>query len=263
MIKKRNRKKKLYFKFVIPFLLFLIIVLVIFLVQSKILLIQNVDINLSKVNCINSEDLKRGLNLQNQNLLFLDSDKFRKDLEKKHYCIKQIDLNKIFPNKVQLNIKGREAFAKLIVLKNTASDSAGILYEATNSSNLKSDNFIIDDEGVVFNKEKNASLLNIFIKDENLMLGKKISQFDIKKITKILRILNELRIFVKSVILSGEDSILIESNPQISMSSKENLDLQLASLQLILTEAKINEESIEFIDLRFDKPIVRYAPKKK
>ena len=43
---------------------------------------------------------------------------------------------------------------------------------------------------------------------------------------------------------------------------KNEVDIQLASLQLILDKAKIDEKELEFIDLRFDKPVVRYAPKK-
>ena len=51
-------------------------------------------------------------------------------------------------------------------------------------------------------------------------------------------------------------------NPKVFFRLDNEIDLQLASLQLILEKAKIDERILEFIDLRFDKPIVRFAPKK-
>ena len=51
-------------------------------------------------------------------------------------------------------------------------------------------------------------------------------------------------------------------SPKVIFRLDQRIDVQIASLQLILEKAKMYSESLEFIDLRFDKPIVKFAPKK-
>ncbi|MBI4038755.1 hypothetical protein HY384_02235 [Candidatus Daviesbacteria bacterium] len=64
--------------------------------------------------------------------------------------------------------------------------------------------------------------------------------------------------------LLRDDFFLINpysNNPRIIFRLSNSLDVQLASLQLILGKAKIDGSRLEFIDLRFDKPVLKFTPK--
>jgi len=50
----------------------------------------------------------------------------------------------------------------------------------------------------------------------------------------------------------------IESKYKIYFNLEEDMAFQLASLQLILNQDKIEKDKVEYIDLRFDKPVISY-----
>lgn len=112
--------------------------------------------------------------------------------------------------------------------------------------------FLLDEEGAIFSGTTSATL-KIFLSEKNI------------NFKNILAILNKIKIFgieVGEVVVAGTN-LMINSTPKIVLDLNRDLSLQIASLQLILQQAKIDEEAAEFIDLRFDKPVVRFAPKKK
>lgn len=112
--------------------------------------------------------------------------------------------------------------------------------------------FLLDEEGVLFSGTTSATL-KIYSSEKNI------------NFKNILAILNKIKIFGIEVgeTVVAQNSLTINSMPKIVLDLDRDLSLQIASLQLILQQAKIDGEAAEFIDLRFDKPVVRFAPKKK
>ena len=79
-----------------------------------------------------------------------------------------------------------------------------------------------------------------------------------------LTILDKVKIYRLSITEASifEDVLMNNTAPKIIFKLRNDIDKQIASLQLILEKAKMETSKLEFIDLRFDKPIVRIAPKK-
>lgn len=58
---------------------------------------------------------------------------------------------------------------------------------------------------------------------------------------------------------SRELTVFLKTGPKVLISLNKNIKEQVDSLQLILERAKIEGKQIELIDLRFDKPIIKYT----
>lgn len=112
--------------------------------------------------------------------------------------------------------------------------------------------FLLDEEGAIFSGTTSATL-KIYSETKNI------------NFKNILAILNKIKIFGIEVgeAVVTQNSLTINSMPKIVLDLSRETEMQIASLQLILQQAKIDGEAAEFIDLRFDKPVVRFAPKKK
>lgn len=250
--------KKLYFFAV------LLIIIVVVTINAKLLSIQKISIN-GSVFCIQDYKLLRTDKLKGENFFLVNIRKFETEIQNEYICVGKINVKKQFPNSIQLEILERKPELTIINIDNEASQSAIILNSlAASASSLerlpKKESFVADDGGVVFSNLKRDDLPKIYLQN-NTKLGQKIDKILIQK---ILEALNKIKIFGITPIaslLTSENNYFVYSNPKIYFDLKGNLDFQLASLQLILKTAKI-DTNIEFIDLRFDKPVVKLAPKK-
>ncbi len=104
----------------------------------------------------------------------------------------------------------------------------------------------------------------IYFYDKNISLGNKLD----KSLKDSLKILDKIRTFgvnIKDTRVLNDLFLIYpqEGWPKIIFRMDDKVDIQLASLQLILEKTKIDNKELEFIDLRFDKPIVKFAPGKK
>lgn len=80
---------------------------------------------------------------------------------------------------------------------------------------------------------------------------------DIKKVEKILKDNNIL--FSQVVVLSDSSyEVTIPNNGQIKLSSKKDINRQIASLQRILRELTIEGKPFKSIDFRFEEPIISF-----
>lgn len=242
------------------FALFIFILLVFyFFFNSAFFRVKNIILTTESPDCIGSdEEIKKDSEIMSQNIIFFNSKNVEKKLKNKFYCIKTIFFAKKFPSGLELTIVGRQAEAKLIQLPT---------YEATVSSNLEniatpSAIFLVDGEGKVFSKgDLEGDLPIIFISKSDLNLGENLGVFVINAL-KILDKIKSFGIDSKLSKITLDEFLVTGTDPKIIFKLTEQIDIQLASLQLILEQAKIDQSRLEFIDLRFDKPVVRFAPKK-
>lgn len=158
-------------------------------------------------------------------------------------------------------IIARKPVAMLIGLQNIATTSAFLEEVATPSAQDASNYFLIDHEGVIFSKAlEKLDIPNIFFADKDILVGEK-AEGDFENALKVLSKVKEFGVDTQtSQILNS--FLIIFSLPKIIFRLDADINTQIASLQLILKTAKIDQVKLEFIDLRFDKPIVKFAPQK-
>ncbi len=270
--RKVKRSKEIFgisfLKIILVFLVIFVVVSIYLLFRANILIIRSIDVSTEKVECVDGEQVKAASKLLGKNFFFINSKKIEDDLKKNYICIKSVTISKFFPNKIKLDIFGREPAAILVVLRNEEASESSELEEFSKLESTMSaeadESFLIDNEGILYSKNiEQVFAPKVYVSGLNLTLGEKIEK---NLIRNLLKILEKLKIFGLNLTESkiySENILLINSVPKIILVLEDKIDTQIASLQLIMNEAKINEENLEFIDLRFDKPIIRFAPKKK
>lgn len=250
----RNSKRKSWlWKIIFLFLLIIFFLLIYISLKANIFSIRFVDLKRENVECLNEgriKDLSLG-----KNIFLINEKNISDEIKKDFICVKSISFSKILPDKLNLDILGRRPVAQLMMSNSEASASSLIENIATPSA--QGEAYLLDEEGVVFSKG-NLDSPNIYILSKNIDLG---FEDNYLKILKILDNSRKLQLDIKqSYVLNN--LLIINSVPKIIFKLDFPLDLQIASLQLILKVAKIDNKELEFIDLRFDKPVIKYAPKK-
>ena len=255
------------------------------LFRSDLFTLKALEIKLDKITCASDKQLKESAQILGKKTFFLNQATIEKNIKETYPCVKSVKLSRKFINKILLEVSGREGVAIVVVLKNTqassvildifsqnnatdsgrVTDSAGILQAPAIFSpdqNEVSASFLVDNEGIVFSQDtQGLNYPKIIFDNIDLSLGKKLEG----KFENILKILNKVKIFgidVDGVKIYSQNILLINAMPKMIFALDKNMDLQLASLQLILEQAKIEAKVVEFIDLRFDKPVIRTCCKK-
>lgn len=236
-----------------------------FIIRSDFFNIKKVDIQLDKVECTNTDQIRSVTNTIGANIILLNPSYIKDTVKSKFLCVKDVFISRKFPNTVRMNVLGRERKALLLALKREASESADLENIATPSAEGLGgiEGLEVDEEGIIFAKSApRFNLPRIYLHDD-LALG----QLAPATTYEALKILDKVKFYSLNV----SDSEILDNSfiiypkagvPKIILKLERNLDTQLASLQLILNQAKIDEKVVEFIDLRFDKPVIRLAPKK-
>ncbi len=83
------------------------------------------------------------------------------------------------------------------------------------------------------------------------------NNIDTKKVEKILK---DNNILVSRVLALSDSSyeVTIPNNGQVKLSSKKDINRQIASLQRILRELTIGGKPFKSIDFRFEEPIISF-----
>lgn len=264
MFKRQSKNPKIKIKSIlILFLLILTIGIIYLILKSNFFNIKNLEIKLSSAVCVQEEEIKKSLEAKslNQNILFFDAKVVQENLKREYICIKSASLIKKIPDRLEATIIGREAKIKVIPINSKeATISSNLENIATPSAKDFIDIFLADGEGKIFSKDPQDNLPIVFVYQNNIQLGEDMGIFAVN----ILKVLENLRKFHLEIVTAKlvDEFLVTETAPKVVFKLSKDIDAQLASLQLILQQAKIDSNILEFIDLRFDKPVVRFAPKK-
>ncbi len=267
MIGKRRKKRtpRLKSRHIILFFLGLVLILA---VTSRVFVVKSIGVKLNDVNCVTEEQVKDKLSLQGKNLLALNTNSLENQVKSQFICVKGISLTKELPNKILVDISGRKGLAVIRSFEIIASDSASL--SATTSAQIqvptggKGTPYLVDEEGVVFAQtDEGVNLPTVLMTDMDLNLGKGFKNDLVKKTVLVLQKVKQFNLQTIQAIIYPNGIMLIDGKTKLQFNLKKDIDIQLASLQLILDKAKIDNESMEFIDLGFDKPVVRFSPKEK
>ena len=239
------------------------------LFSSGLVVVHSIDAQIEKADCTNADKIRVPSKVLGQNLLLVDFKKIESDLKNHFLCISKVEGLRIFPNKVRLLVTGREPAAILILLKDQEATGSALSAEASASANFnfavqgQVENFVVDDEGVVYASSiEQINVPKVLISGLNLSLGQQIKEKIITNLLKVLERVKSFGIEFHETKVYSNNLLFINAMPRMIFKLDGKIDTQIASLQLILEKAKIDEEILEFIDLRFDKPVVVFAPKK-
>lgn len=184
-------------------------------------------------------------NLKNKSLVFLNLEETKKILLNKNPFIKEIDLEKKIPN--------------ILIIKVIFDQPIAV---------LSSDNgyFYLSSEGKILEKIKDLKKayfpkINFYQKlfFNSYSLGDKIEFKEILFGLQILKMLTDLKIKVNSLDINSVNVLLFNlENKKVYFSSEKEIGAQFYQFEKIYRQFKIEGRNYQEIDLRFDKPIVRF-----
>ncbi|HUW21977.1 MAG TPA: hypothetical protein VMW41_04945 [Candidatus Bathyarchaeia archaeon] len=133
-------------------------------------------------------------------------------------------------------------------------------YQAKSISNVR---WLVDERGVVYSEaEENNSLPRMLIKIKepiSLSSGSSLADLSFPPFWEIIQVLSDVNLPLKYGYIETQSGQMMVFSPDWrAIFSFNNTDFQVDSLQLILSRAKIEGKVPQLIDLRFEKPIVKY-----
>lgn len=269
----RKLKTKLSWlpKILLGLLLTTILGSIYYFITSGIFAVKNLEVKADKVNCTSTTNLKNSSQILGKNIFFIDKSRIEKKLKERYICVKSIGISRILPDKIKVDIFVRVTAAQILVFPIDEASSSAILNdflmkksasESAEVSPQPQKYFTVDYEGVIFSEDRVPDKPKLFVWDDSLKVGQKINKEIISRSLEVIKKIEILTIKVTETKLYSNKYLLIDAEPKLIFDLSNNIKTQLASLQLILSRAKIEEKEMEFIDLRFENPIVKYAPKK-
>lgn len=252
----------------IPFLILIILILI---WKLNIFSIDKIEVS-SNAECATNDDLQNEVNTIGINWFDLQSDKIKNKLKPKYLCIKEVNLSYQFPKTIKIVVYGRNFLTKVFQLDQTlnlpeieaSSSSETALLDWSFPAESSEDALVVDDTGYIFTKKPQNFPLPILYLSENLILGKQMDTNRFNLIGQVFGKYPQINKISSQSIINAKifgNTLLINDTPRVVFSLEKDILKQLASLQLILQKAKIDQRSVEIIDLRFDKPVIQYQPK--
>lgn len=265
MLRRSLNRNKIFTKNKILLLIILILPPVFFfgILRSDVFTIKKIEVKNDRANCINEDILISKSTILGKNFFLIDEKKTTEILKGSFICILNINYSKNLPNKVTLNVIGRKSVAVISSFKDLQASASALIEDiATPSAVFVDETYLVDRQGVVFSKGNIPSLPHISIIGQDLAVGINFGNDYLNKTLKILPELKQLNIKSNQMFIFN-NLFISKGHLKIVFDLRANVDVQIASLQLIVQKAKMDSAVLEFIDLRFDKPIVKFAPKKK
>jgi hypothetical protein len=238
--------------------------------QLGLLKASQVSVSQDGISCVGDDQLIQDINLKGKLYWEIDHQKLEDDLINKHPCISDVSLNYKFPNQIAVEVTNRIPIASIVGF----APPSPLLFEdseATPSSSSASLDWsfpelaqkgeVVDSFGKVFALSDTSWLPLILFDDPNLKLGSDFRDQVFSNLSQVLKKLPEIGLSVYRFKVQ-ENQLLADSTPKVVLNLESDIARQLASLQLILSKTKIDSREVLSIDLRFNKPVVVYSPKK-
>jgi hypothetical protein len=179
-----------------------------------------------------------------ENIFLLDSNNETESIKKNYPKIESLEVRKELPNKVYITIKEREAFAAVTFDQKYW--------------------YLIDRSGYILEKKETypKSKPKIILKNSHSSFkpDQELNQDGLSAGLFILELIKDnFLLFDRLVVDSNERITLFLSEGVVAtLSAQKEVAPQVDSLQFILRQSKIEGDLPSFIDLRFNKPVVRY-----
>jgi len=206
--------------------------------------ITKITFSVSVIEISGSKELKGLKTLQGQFIFFIFSKKFEKQLYDLNPQIKSVQLVKIYPNKIHIDVKKYNTLA---------------IFE------VEAGYFFLSEDGRILEKRKeqkeNLPIIHYYQKFyfNEYNSGDKLEYKDILYCLFFVNKLHYLGVKIDSIDINGLDMLIFNSGDKkyIFTTSKEK-QLQYGEFKTIIERFKIERTEYASIDLRFEKPIIKF-----
>ncbi len=181
---------------------------------------------------------------RHSNLILLSTDEMAKTLKKQNPEVKEATVTKIYPRTVVVKIS---LYKPLAVIDN----GDGYL-------------FLSEDGRILSRSSRNSLSLPIIHYYQKLnrymfVVGDWINFQDMSFALHFIKTMNDLNMIVDQVDINGADMILCKlDNRQIVFTTEKSIQLQDYELEQIVRQFKIDGKAFKSLDLRFEKPVVKF-----
>jgi len=234
----------LTFKSIISFFVFLLLVaLVIFIFTSDYFKVNNISCEKDKLPCSEKEK-SLFLDLLGANIFLLDTNKKIKAIKSNHPQIKKITIEKKLLNKILIQMINRQEYAALTLDEKFW--------------------FIVDRHGFVFQQinyqPKNLPLIYLKNNKFDLKINEQIKHEGAKSALLILESMGDNFISLDKIMVDFDKTITLFLSEGVvaSLSARKEILSQVDSLHFILRQSKIEGRLPIWVDLRFDKPVIKF-----
>lgn len=232
------------FKSIISLVIFIfLIIAVIFVFQSDYFKICQIDCQTENFPCM-SEDKNLFAKALGNNIFLFETQKLTDSIKKDNPEIAELLLEKKLPHKIVVQIDRRQAFVCL---------------------DLNQEQWYIGDKkGVIFKKLDHCphEMVKVFYKNglEDIKLGEQIKDQGLKSVFSIIELIQDNLVGLKEIRVDAKQNLtlLLEQGIIASFSATKNSQAQVDSLHFILRLSKIEGNLPKVIDLRFDKPVIKF-----
>lgn len=172
-----------------------------------------------------------------RNLLFFPDDKLRQQILYDNPLVSDVSFQKKFPHTLVIVVEARKAIAVVKTPSgNMGIDKTGVLLSSTGKENM---------------------LPELHFDLPQAMIGQKISD---RQILESLNFIKATQSFMPLSSIEASGAALLAKSPKISIliAQKTNFTETAATLQTLLVGFRIKGNLPAIIDLRFDKPIVKF-----
>jgi len=177
-----------------------------------------------------------------KNLLFFPSQKLKEEIKENFPQTGELKIKKKIFNTLSFELQSKKPVVALAI------ELPGGLF------------YWLDEEGIVLSKiDKSHDLPLIFLKDDPVLeVGQTFKYGNNQNLMSLVIGLKMHLLESKTIRLVSprEIEVWLEDGALILFNGEKDVNIQLDSLQLILSRAKIEGKTIKKIDLRFDKPVI-------
>jgi cell division septal protein FtsQ len=202
---------------------------------------------------------------EGRSVFFVDSRKIINEIKNNFFSFKEVSLQRNYPNRLNLILRARVPVAEIVIRPASAAAQLlspdGELTVSGSKQEIK-DRFVSDIDGYLFAKTASPSslpLINIFL-DREVVVGEKLAEEQVETALKIIKDLESYRLGIAEIGLVGWESIplRLKDSTLVIFNSNKEVAGQVAALHAIVTRHKIEGRKARSIDLRYDKPVVKY-----
>lgn len=233
--------KPFVFIFLLSLFIFFILLVINSIYQVKTIQIEG-DVNKDKI---------RGLeNLKGQNLLFLSDSYVIQTVTDNNPGVELEEINLIYPNKILLKLKPSEAIGQLKL-------NQGFTVLSSDGKILKK-----------IKKPEKYTVINFYQQLDSLQVipGNRLNYKEIILVLYLLSIAQNLDLKIDVVDITGLNMIIFNLSKQSSesegkkiyFSAEKDEAKQAFEFESLVRQFKIEAKDFKILDLRFDKPIIKF-----
>jgi len=207
------------------------------------------DFNVKGNEVLKTDEIINNINkFKNKNILLVNIDELRKSLLAREKYIKDVIINKIYPNKLEIIITERKPIAKIVNDKKTlVFDNEGYILEQ-GKNDIKADVPLLKGVGYSFSKNRivftpSFEKLVQELEDLKFSLIKELNLIQYKQLQN-----NKFRV----------ELLIMNNNIKVKLGDLENLAKKFKILEATILDIKKNNLKVDYINLQYpDKPVYK------